>query len=94
MVDSTYSIILQIIDGNIFIVSLFFRNNFLYMISLVCIDKEISFNEEPERKKLHDEILEKYGLKFPAVFDWGSVESDYDPKGNVSSINIIYNSEQ
>ena len=24
-------------------------------------------------------------------FDWGNIKSVYDPKGNVSSINIIYN---
>ncbi len=81
----------QIIDDNKFIVSLFFRKGFLYLISLICIDKDISFKDEPERKKLHDEILTKYGLQSPGVFDWGKIESNYDPKGNVSSINIIYN---
>ena len=79
------------IGNNNFVVSLFFRNYVLYMISMICIDVNISFEDELKRKQLHDDILKKYGVESPAIFDWGNIKSVYDPKGNVSSINIVYN---
>ena len=65
------------ISGNNFITSLFFRNKI--------------FSEEIKRKQFHDAILAKNGLSPETFFDWGNIKSVYDPKGNVSSINIIYN---
>jgi hypothetical protein len=79
------------IKDNNYIVSLFFRNKILYMISMICIDVEFSFSEEFKRKWFHDEILKKSGLSVESFFEWGNIKSIYDPKGNVSSINIIYN---
>ena len=79
------------IGGNNFIISLFFRNKILYMLSMMCVDIDISFSEEIKRKQLHDEILAKNGLSPETFFDWGNIKSIYDSKGNVSSINIIYN---
>ncbi|MCD7835588.1 MAG: hypothetical protein LUG83_02815 [Lachnospiraceae bacterium] len=78
------------ITENNYIVSLFFRNGILYMLSLICTDVDFQFSEEIKRKQLHDGILEKNGLDTESFFNWGSIKSVYDPKGNVSSINIIY----
>ncbi len=80
----------QIIDNN-YIASLFFRNGVLYMLSIICTDVDFQFSEEIKRKQLHDSILEKNGLNAESFFEWGNIKSIYDPKGNVSSINIIYN---
>ena len=60
------------------------------MLSLICTDVDFQFSEEIKRKQLHDSILEKNGLDTESFFNWGSIKSVYDPKGNVSSINIIY----
>ena len=79
------------IEDNNYVVSFFFRNKILYMLSIICIDIDIPFSEEIKRKQFHDEILEKNGLSTESFFDWGNIKSVYDPKGNVSSINIIYN---
>ncbi len=79
------------IGGNNFITSLFFRNKILYMLSMMSVDIDIPFSEEIKRKQLHDEILAKNGLSPETFFDWGNIKSIYDSKGNVSSINIIYN---
>lgn len=79
------------IDNWIFYVSFFFKYGKLYMISLFCEDPEISFEDEPKRKELHDSILAEYGLSDDEEFVWGSVSSVYDRKSNISSINIIYN---
>lgn len=82
--------IVKLLENN-YIVSLFFRNNVLYMLSLICTDIEFQFSEEVKRKQFHDSILEKNGLDTESYFEWGNIKSVYDPKGNVSSINIIYN---
>ncbi|MBD9048023.1 MAG: hypothetical protein EGR46_03660 [Ruminococcus sp.] len=79
------------INDNNFIVSLFFRNKVLYMISMMCVDIDIPFSEEIKRKQFHDEFLAKNRLNSENFFDWGNIKSVYDSKGNVSSINIIYN---
>ncbi len=80
----------QIIENN-YAASLFFRNGILYMLSIICTDVEFQFSEEIKRKQLHDSILKKNGLDTESFFEWGNIKSIYDPKGNVSSINIIYN---
>lgn len=61
----------------------------MHIISLLCVDIDIPF-EEVKRKELHDGILHKLELEEYAVFDWGEIESTYDPKGNVSHIHIMY----
>lgn len=80
----------QIIDNRNYIVSLFFRNNKIYMVSLICCDKEFEEKDEKERKKMHDDILKKIGIDNAKEYGWGKISSDYDARGNVSSINIEY----
>lgn len=81
---------MYMIDGRKFMVRLFFRDGKIYMLSLYCFDEEYSFEDEPKRKKLHDRILKEYGVRENDSFNWGKIESSYDRRGNVSSINIIY----
>lgn len=52
----------QIIDNRKYIVSLFFRNGKIYMVSLICCDKEFSEKDEYKRKILHDDILNELGI--------------------------------
>ena len=79
------------IGDNDFIVSFFFRNRILYMLSMICTDLDLSFEEEMKRKQFHDEILKNNDLTPESFFEWGNIKSLYDPKGNVSTINITYN---
>lgn len=81
----------QIIDGKTYIIGFFFRNNTIYMVSLINCDNEIPENEEQSRKMIHDEILKQYGIKSGEQYTWGRIESEYDFRSNVSSINIYYN---
>ena len=83
---------IKLLENN-YIASLFFRNNVLYMLSFICIDVEFQFEEEIKCKQFHDSILKKNGLDTESYFEWGNIKSVYDPKGNVSSINIIYNAD-
>ncbi len=80
----------QIIDDRKYIVSLFFRNGKIYMVSLICCDKEFSENDEKKRKILHDEILNESGIRPQEIYSWGKISSDYDDRSNLSSINIVY----
>ena len=68
-------------QGHSFMVSLFFRSGVIYMLSLLCCDLEFGMEEEKKRKELHDEILQSWGI---------DVESVYDARSNISSINIVY----
>ena len=74
-------------QGYSFMVSLFFRNGVIYMLSLLCCDLEFGMEEEKKRKELHDEILQSWGIVRPDQ-EWGYVESVYDARSNISSINI------
>ena len=80
----------QIIDNRKYIVSLFFRNGKIYMVSLICCDKEFSEKDEAKRKILHDDILNELGINHQKKYSWGKISSDYDARSNVSSINIMY----
>lgn len=80
----------QIIDNRKYIVSLFFRNGKIYMVSLICCDKEFSEKEEKKRKILHDEILNKLGINQQIEYSWGKISSTYDARSNISSIDIMY----
>lgn len=80
----------QIIENRKYIVSLFFRNGIIYMLSLMCCDEEFTEINEKKRKILHDNILREWGLKEQNEYSWGKIISDYDIRGNISSINIIY----
>ena len=72
----------QVIDNRKYIVSLFFRNGKIYMVSLICCDKEFS--------EKHDDILNELGINQQMEYSWGKISSDYDVRSNVSSINIMY----
>lgn len=78
------------VDGRCYYVSLFFRNGNLYMLSLICCDRYFAEKDEYKRKEYHDKILKSYGIDGTAEYDWGSISSDYDKRGNVSSINLTY----
>ena len=80
----------QIIDNRKYIVSLFFRNRKIYMVSLICCDKEFSEKDEGRRKILHDDILHELGINQQMEYSWGKISSDYDARSNVSSIDIMY----
>ena len=80
----------QIIDNRKYIVSLFFRNGKIYMVSLICCEKEFSEKEEDKRKILHDDILNELGINHQKKYSWGKISSDYDARSNVSSIDIMY----
>ena len=60
------------------------------MVSLVCCDRDFTVQDEFKRKEFHDEILKGYGITGSKEYDWGSVSSDYDRRGNTSSINFTY----
>lgn len=60
------------------------------MVSLICCDKNFCEEREVERKLLHDSILRELGIDTHQKYRWGEVYSDYDPKSNISSINILY----
>lgn len=80
----------QIIEKRKYIVSLFFREGKIYMVSLICCDKEYSESDEFKRKVLHDSILNKLGIMEQRRYDWGKISSDYDARSNISSINVTY----
>lgn len=79
------------IEGKNFIISLFFRDYVIYMISLICCDKDFTPETEKERKELHDKILSEHCIINEKEFFWGKVTSEYDDRSNLSSINLIYN---
>lgn len=80
----------QIIDNRKYIVSLFFRNGKIYMVSLICCDNKVSEKDEDKRKILHDDILNNLGIDQQMEYRWGKISSNYDARSNVSSINIMY----
>ena len=78
------------IDGRSYAVDFFFRDGIIYMLSLICLNRDYREEDEPKRKELHDEILRKYGIGSATEYYWGIVSSNYDARGNVSSINLEY----
>ena len=79
-----------VIDGRKYLVNLFFRSGKIYRVALMCCDIEYTEIDEPKRKALHDAILHEYGIQEKGEYAWGRIESVYDQRGNVSSINIYY----
>ncbi len=80
----------QRIDGRNYLVSLFFRSGIIYLVSLVCCDETFSANEEKQRKRFHDHILNQLGLRPQERYSWGTISSEYDARSNLSSINMVY----
>ena len=68
----------QTIYGRQFIMSLFFRDGIIYMVSLICCDEKFSESNERERKKIHDKILTEMGLLQGEKYQWGKIVSEYD----------------
>ncbi len=82
----------QMIDNKNYYVSLFFRDSKIYYLYLLNDDYQFTPETEPERKKIHDEILASYNIVPGKDYGWGKITSTYDPRGNISSINIYYHS--
>ena len=72
----------QIIDNKKYIVSLFFRNGKIYMVSLICCDKEFSEKDEDKRKILHDDILNELGINQQMEYCWQRTDSKIKEAGN------------
>ncbi len=80
----------QEINEKPYIVGLFFREKKLYMLSLICCEVDFSEKDEIKRKELHDKILSENNILEKKDFYWGKILSEYDVRGNVSSINFYY----
>jgi len=80
----------QCINNRNYIVSIFFRDGIIYMLSLIGCDEEYKAEDEPKRKEYHDRILEELGVHNNEEYTWGSIKSIYDARSNLSSINITY----
>ena len=80
----------QKIDDKKYIVSLFFRDGKIYSFSLLNIDFDFTVETEKERKQIHDKILLSYQIVSGKKYSWGMIESEYDSRSNISSINIFY----
>lgn len=80
----------QIIDEKSYIVSFFFRDEKIYMVSLINCDEDIAEKDEQGRKKVHDNILQNSCIENGKEYTWGKVESNYDARSNISSIDILY----
>ena len=80
----------QNIEGERYMVNLFFREGIIYMVSLLNIEKEFSEADEFQRKEIHDELLKQMGIDTEKQYSWGSVISEYDAKSNISSIDIVF----
>ena len=78
-----------IFQGHSFMAGLFFRNGVIYTLSLLCCDREFGMEEEEKRKELHDEILKSAGIT-QRDHEWGHIQSVYDGRSNISSIDIVY----
>ena len=78
------------IKEKLFYLSLKFENEKLIHIQLMIADYSISFEEEEERKIIHDNLLKKFNILQNKEYEWGKIKSTYDPKGNCSHIHIIY----
>lgn len=78
------------IDGHRFIASLFFRNEKIYMLSMLCVDEEYTLENEIKRKELHDQILKDWDVEGTGYYLWGSITSAYDSRSNISSIDVQF----
>ena len=78
------------IDNHKYLVDLFFLKGIIYRVSFVCCDREFTMECEEQRRELHNEILQQYGLNRENEYAWGKIISNYDAKGNISSISFYY----
>ncbi|EIA6961591.1 hypothetical protein K7Q37_002921 [Listeria monocytogenes] len=82
---------IQKIDTYHYFVNLFFKEKQLYSVSLINCDQNISESNEIDRKTIHDKILNENGIQNNVSYNWGKIISEYDPRSNISSIDIFYN---
>ncbi|HFK1053048.1 TPA: hypothetical protein ACGXKV_002919 [Listeria monocytogenes] len=82
---------IQKIDTYHYFVNLFFKEKQLYSVSLINCDQNISESNEVDRKTIHDKILSENGIQNNVSYNWGKIISEYDPRSNISSIDIFYN---
>lgn len=54
-----------------YVISLFFKEGVLYMVSMINCDYDIPMEQEVLRKKIHDSILEDMGVQSGHVYNWG-----------------------
>jgi hypothetical protein len=81
----------QLIEGKKYVVSLFFREGLIYMVSLINCDLEIQQKDEYLRKNINDKIIAEICIKNHELYSWGKIISEYDRRSGISSINIYYN---
>ncbi|EAG8202259.1 hypothetical protein C6R52_15000, partial [Listeria monocytogenes] len=79
---------IQKIDTYHYFVNLFFKEKQLYSVSLINCDQNISESNEIDRKTIHDKILSENGIQNNVSYNWGKIISEYDPRSNISSIDI------
>ena len=72
-----------------FVITIRFKNGRLNYISLISTTLDFSEKDEPLRKEHHDKILQNWHVDC-GEYNWGRLESEYDKRGNISSINIYY----
>ncbi|HFL0043479.1 TPA: hypothetical protein ACGXY9_002834 [Listeria monocytogenes] len=82
---------IQKIDTYHYFVNLFFKEKQLYSVSLINCDQNISESNEIDRKTIHEKILSENGIQNNVSYNWGKIISEYDPRSNISSIDIFYN---
>lgn len=88
----------QVIDGEYFIVVIYFnKNDLLEFVDLALMHNgnvpswdNWSETEERKRKDEHDKWLEKSIGRPPYKYSWGEISSDYDPRSGSSTITIRY----
>lgn len=80
----------QQIDNKEFLVNFFFRDDKIYVVTLVAWDENISEKQEPQRKLIHDKILLDNHIQNGKEYPWGKVVSEYDARSNISGISIFY----
>ena len=80
-----------VLDDHNFVITVLFHDSKLRILSLYCIDEDISYEQEKRRKKLHKKVMKEQGLSNTNVFAWGTVKSEYDRRIARYSIDIVYN---
>ncbi|HEM3635048.1 hypothetical protein [Streptococcus ruminantium] len=73
-----------------FIISLFFKEEILHSVSLIIDDSSIVPEQEVQRKIRHDTILTMFNIEIDSIYEWGQIESNYNSRSNISSIDITY----
>lgn len=84
------------IKGKEFSISFFFKQSRLAAISLSPASQNPSwenaeYHELEKSKRANDRWLQdKFGIKAPKKFSWGTIESTIDPRGGFSEIVLRY----